>query len=152
MRQRAATRARRGKTNVSETVGVAAGIDVDRARSAGALTWLDARELLGTFMRGGTPDRERFMASLDALLEQSRRGDPHADVCAYGEMVDLLWKDGNADGAILLEAICGHHAHVVPTERYTEADADARLLRIALLEQRGRPRRRRAGRRASSWR
>ncbi len=36
-----------------------------------------------------------------------------AIVRAYGEMVDLLWKDGNVDGAVQLEALwneLGTHA------------------------------------------
>jgi signal transduction histidine kinase len=86
-------------------------------------------------------------------------------------MVDLLWRDGNTDGAVRLEelwndlatsfefqllcaygmgnfykssdsehfrAICRHHTHVVPTERYMRADADVRLVEITLLEQRAR--------------
>ncbi len=67
--------------------------------------WLDARETLQTFMVGARPDRDRFYASVGAVVESSRRSTPHAVVRAYGEMVDLLWKDGNVDGAVQLEAL-----------------------------------------------
>jgi hypothetical protein len=93
-------------------------------------------------------------------------------VRAYGEMVDLLWRDGKPQEAILLEEfwndlrnthsftllcayvmgnfykqsdaedfhkVCGLHSRAIPTESYREdADADARLLEVALLQQHAR--------------
>jgi PAS domain S-box-containing protein len=65
--------------------------------------WLDARDTLAAFMEGGMPNAELFRTTVggvfDALLENRR----YLVVRAYGEMVDLLWKDGNIDGAIALE-------------------------------------------------
>ena len=90
---------------------------------------------------------------------------------AYGEMVDVLWRDGNTDGAIRLEElweelgesyafsllcayamgnfykttdvgafreICHRHTHVLPTERYLEADDQLRAIEISRLQQRER--------------
>jgi hypothetical protein len=45
---------------------------------------------------------------------------------------------GRAEHAHGLEAICAEHGGVVPTERYTAAGDDARLVEIALLQQRAR--------------
>jgi signal transduction histidine kinase len=148
------------------------GFDVDGAARSGQLMLLDAREMLGTFMVGDVPDRERFRATVGAALEAAgRRGGSRTVLRLYGEMVDLLWRDGNTDGAIRLEelwndlahtyefqllcayamgnfykasdaerfqAICRNHTHVVPTERYLEADPDHRLIEITILQQRAR--------------
>jgi signal transduction histidine kinase len=77
------------------------GIDVDAARAAGELTLLDARETLAHFMIDSSPDRDRFMTTIGGVLEKVSGGDNR--VRAYGEMVDLLWRDGNPEGAITLE-------------------------------------------------
>jgi signal transduction histidine kinase len=77
------------------------GIDVDAVCTAGELTLLDARETLGKFMAGALPDRERFLTTIGGLLENISRGDRRPR--AYGEMVDLLWRDGNPEAAIALE-------------------------------------------------
>ena len=39
------------------------------------------------------------------LLEKAARGRPHCTVRAYGEMVDVLWKDGATAAAIRLEML-----------------------------------------------
>ena len=81
------------------------GFDVDVVRRRGQLTLLDARETLSAFMRGGMPDPERFDATIAPVLERSGRRSDHAVLRLYGEMVDLLWKDGNAEGAVRLEEL-----------------------------------------------
>lgn len=150
----------------------AEGFDVTSASSSGQLTLLDARETLRTFMDGALPDAARFKAILGGVLNAARARDGAPPVLRlYGEMVDLLWKDGNTDGAIRLEAlwndlatthtfsllcaysmgnfcnaadaerfreICSRHTHVVPTERYVQADDAARLVEISILQQRAR--------------
>jgi|GEM_PF-1668468 len=78
--------------------------------------WLDARETLQTFMVGARPDRDRFHATVGAAIESTRRSAPHTIVRAYGEMVDLLWKDGNVDGAVELEALWNELGR---TQRFT---------------------------------
>jgi PAS domain-containing protein len=76
--------------------------------AGGGLTLLDAREMLGTFMVGGSPDPALFRAHVGGTLEScARASDKNGStlVHAYGEMVDLLWKDGNRQGAIRLEEL-----------------------------------------------
>src|SRR5581483_8592486 len=106
------------------------------------------------------PDGQRLRATVGSAIERSLRGRNGAAACLYGEMVDLLWQDGNTEGAVRLEElwnelasthsfsllcvyamgnfyqevhahhfreICRQHAHVIPTERYTQADDEARL-------------------------
>jgi signal transduction histidine kinase len=81
------------------------GFPVDAACRRGWLTILDARETLASFMVGALPDARRFKATIGPVIERSIRLSDHPAVRLYGEMVDLLWKDGNTEGAIRLEAL-----------------------------------------------
>ena len=83
----------------------AKGLDPEATGRHQSSLWLDARETLSTFMVGATPDRSLFYSSVGAAIESSRRSTPHSVVRAFGEMVDLLWKDGNVNGAAQLEAL-----------------------------------------------
>jgi len=65
--------------------------------------FLDARETLSSFMLGDMPDAQRFQQSVGALIARNAAGDRR--VRAYGEMVDLLWRDGRAEAAIRLEEL-----------------------------------------------
>jgi signal transduction histidine kinase len=71
-----------------------------RGIDAVALTFADARETLTTFMRDGAPDFALFRTSIGGILD---RLGPRA--CVYGEMVDLLWRDGQRHAAIRLEEL-----------------------------------------------
>ena len=81
------------------------GIDVAAARRRGLLIDVDARETLNAFMVGSLPDEERFKKAAGSLIQRARRGGSKASVRAYGEMVDLLWADGNARAALRLEEL-----------------------------------------------
>jgi signal transduction histidine kinase len=89
----------------------AKGLEVSRPRQNGQVKWLDAGETLSAFMDGPEINPERFRNVVGSLLRASLRGSAHSSVRAYGEMVDLLWKDGNTDGAILLEDLWNELAH-----------------------------------------
>jgi MEDS: MEthanogen/methylotroph, DcmR Sensory domain len=80
-------------------------IDVPRARRTGDMVVLDAEDTLGTFMISGHPDAELFEFHVGSILEQVLRGRRNSQVRAYGEMVDVLWKQGSADAAIELEIL-----------------------------------------------
>ena len=122
-----------------------AGVDVETTKKRGDLLVLDARQTLATFMANGLPDADFFRASATSALEQLSRG-RNQTIRAYGEMVDVLWKDGMTDAAIKLEMlwnrlanshdfsllcgyamgnfykdagmrdICAQHSHVVPSD------------------------------------
>ena len=81
----------------------AKGIDTEYATRNGYLTMLDARETLAHFMTGASPDPVRFKQIIGSVLDKSMKAGTQTCVRAYGEMVDLLWKDGNTDDAISLE-------------------------------------------------
>jgi PAS domain S-box-containing protein len=81
----------------------AKGIDVDLA-CAGEQLWLaDARETLARFMVGDMPDWELFEAVVGGAIDLGRRRHRHARVRTYGEMADLLWREGHEAAAIRLE-------------------------------------------------
>lgn len=81
------------------------GLDLERLVATGQLTLLDARETLDAFMVGSMPDWERFAACIGSVIEKITSGFFRAKhgLRAYGEMVDLLWKDGNPQAALRLE-------------------------------------------------
>jgi hypothetical protein len=88
---------------IVENLGAAA-IDVERLKAKGELLLLDARQTLATFMADGQPDADFFKASAAIALEQLSRGRDKT-IRAYGEMVDVLWKDGMNAAAIKLEML-----------------------------------------------
>jgi PAS domain S-box-containing protein len=90
------------------TEGFLARLDDARVKLAvaeGRLHFLDARETLAQFMVKGSPDRDRFHRLLDEILSRATNGRSGARVRAYGEMVDLLWRDGSESAAIELEEL-----------------------------------------------
>ena len=120
--------------------------DTDEMQASGDLLVLDAREVMSTFMEDGRPDPARFHQSVPAAIAKVCAGRTDCTVRAYGEMVDLLWKDGLTTAAVRLEMlwnqlarthdfsllcgysmgnfykdaavedICGQHSHVVSAE------------------------------------
>ncbi len=81
------------------------GIDADQASAEGRLLLLDARATLTSIMIGDLPDAVRFEELIGAALDRVGAGSCHARPRAYGEMVDLLWQDGNRAGAVRLEEL-----------------------------------------------
>jgi signal transduction histidine kinase len=81
------------------------GLDTEYAARSGYLTMLDAHEMLAHFMDGPMPDVTRFNSTIGSVIKKSLSVSSHSCVRAYGEMVDVLWKDGNTDGAIRLEEL-----------------------------------------------
>jgi hypothetical protein len=80
-------------------------IDCDQARRNGDLVMLDAEEMLGQFMIGDVPDPELFEETMGLIVQQMLDGRGRIVVRAYGEMVDVLWKQGRTESAIKLEIL-----------------------------------------------
>jgi hypothetical protein len=78
-------------------------VDIDRAVDRGQLIVLDAEETLAQFMVDGRPDSDRFQANIGSVLDGAAERDARRGLRAYGEMVDLLWRDGNLSAAVHLE-------------------------------------------------
>ncbi len=83
----------------------ARGFDVDRLKQSGDLIVADAAEQLSMFMVDGLPDQALFGGAMISLIERACRGRTDCVVRAYGEMVDVLWKEGHAVAATKLEML-----------------------------------------------
>lgn len=83
----------------------AIGVDVSDVRKTGELQILDARKLLSAFMVGGQPDALLFKSNVGDVIERLCVGRTPCPIRVYGEMVDVLWQEGNTDGAIRLEIL-----------------------------------------------
>jgi len=81
------------------------GLDLNAARRRGSYIALDAADTLAKFMVRATPDPAKFAQVVGALIERSIQGPPLRRVRAFGEMVALLWAEGNSAGAIELERL-----------------------------------------------
>jgi hypothetical protein len=79
-------------------------VDVPRAIRQGDLIMLDAEATLDLFMVSSGPDPELFEENIGRLIEQASNG-RRTIVRAYGEMVDVLWKQGRTEAAIKLEIL-----------------------------------------------
>lgn len=80
---------------------------------SGQLELHDAELALRTFMRHGKPDWGDFRRSMGAVFERVRafgRGTTRA----YGEMVNLLWQEGQQEAAIRLEEHWNELARLYP--------------------------------------
>jgi len=137
----------------------ARGFDVVRMHAAGQLVMVDARKVMSGFIVDSVPDARLFTESTTRILERTARGREALTIRAYGEMVDLLWKDGYDVAAIQVEmlwnrlartqdfsllcgyamgnfykdacvaSICAEHTHVVGADG-TAVIADGRSLTI----------------------
>ena len=81
-----------------------AGIDVASLQQTNELLMLNDREMLNVFMEDGLPNPDRFHEVATAALRRVGRG-RETTIRAYGEMVDLLWKDGRSAASIKLEML-----------------------------------------------
>jgi hypothetical protein len=79
--------------------------DLTQLQAAGDLILLDARETLSRFMRDGMPDGTLFRDSMVPVIDRACRGRTDCVIRAYGEMVDVLWKEGKTAAAIRLEML-----------------------------------------------
>jgi hypothetical protein len=81
----------------------AGGADAEEYQRCGLYYAYDAAETLACFMVDGHPNPRRFRATIEPVIEvASQYG---SSVRAFGEMVALLWAEGNKAGAIELEIL-----------------------------------------------
>jgi signal transduction histidine kinase len=81
------------------------GVDTETLLASGELTMLDARGFLDTLMVDGRPDADAFRDQVGKVVASCERGSKGAGVRAYGEMVDLLAKDGDLEATIRVEEL-----------------------------------------------
>ncbi|MCU1426508.1 MAG: putative two-component sensor histidine kinase protein [Actinomycetia bacterium] len=81
---------------------VAGGHSTEDLTTHGRYQSLDAAGTLATFVRDGTPDAAAFASVIGTIISDAGRGS--RPVYVFGEMVALLWDDGNVAAAIELES------------------------------------------------
>jgi hypothetical protein len=81
------------------------GLDVVQLQRAGDVVLLDAQDTLDTFMVDGEPDAARFKEKMCDTLQQACRGRSDCTLRIYGQMVDVLWKEGKQEAALRLEML-----------------------------------------------
>jgi CheY-like chemotaxis protein len=94
----------------------AMGIDVAKAQSSGRYVAFDAAVILSSFMVDATPDPQRFDDAIGGVIRQMCQHDRR--VYAFGEMVAILWAQGNRKGAIELENLWNELAKEQPFTLY----------------------------------
>jgi hypothetical protein len=134
-------------------------VDVVELKRSGEFLLLDAREQLAHFMADGRPDAGSFKTMMCEVIERVCRGRSDCKIRIFGQMVDVLWQDGQQDAAIHLEMlwnqlahhqtfsllcgyamgnfykdsnfedICGQHTHVVSRDGLAEATTSAKAKR-----------------------
>lgn len=85
-------------------------------RNSGQIEFLDAATTIDQFMSADMPEWGRFRTTLSGVLDRVQalgRG-----VRIYGETPGILWKDGNAQGAIRLEELWNALARLYPFALY----------------------------------
>jgi anti-sigma regulatory factor (Ser/Thr protein kinase) len=90
-------------------------LDVEALRDEARYVPLDARETLNAFMSGSSPDAALFRDVVGGVIGAAAKTGRR--VRAFGEMVALLWDDGNVQAAIDLEwlwnALADEHSFVL---------------------------------------
>ena len=82
------------------------GIDVRRLKQLGDIVMVDAREMLDTVLAAdGMPHPRLFHHLLGSMFKEVARINPDRTTRAYGEMVNVLWKDGMTAAAVRLETL-----------------------------------------------
>jgi hypothetical protein len=79
------------------------GVDVEGAQARGQLTVVDADELLPRFMRDAMPDAPVFLGLAAEVIANARGQDRYPKVRWWGEMVNVLWEQGNVAASMSLE-------------------------------------------------
>lgn len=82
---------------------LANGVDVTSAKARGRYVSLDAAETLAKFMVDGTPEPGRFHEYMGGVIASLTDGPSR--IRAFGEMVAVLWAEGNHAAAIRLEEL-----------------------------------------------
>ena len=77
------------------------GSSIARAMDSDQYLALDAEAMLSMFMSNGWPDEELFNNFVTGILSRAKKGGRR--VRAFGEMVAILWAQGNSGATVRLE-------------------------------------------------
>jgi hypothetical protein len=87
------------------------GFEIEELFRRGQLTLLDAESTLPKFMRGNLPDGDIFKPLARQTIARARAGGKFPKVRWWGEMVNVLYVDGNPNGSNRLEQFFDEVAH-----------------------------------------
>jgi len=79
------------------------GLEVAAARVRGQYIPIDAAAMLSKFMVDGSPEPGRFAEVVGSMIARAAQGRRHVRI--FGEMVALLWAEGNRAAAVHLEEL-----------------------------------------------
>jgi PAS domain S-box-containing protein len=79
------------------------GLDPASAHARGKYFALDAAQTLAQILQEGSPDQQQFARIIGGLIEHAVKGQKPMRI--FGEMVTLLWQQGNPATALRLEAL-----------------------------------------------
>ena len=85
------------------------GFDIAAVAAADRYSALDAEKTLAKFMINGWPDDELFQTLIEQLLARAQSGGRR--VRAFGEMVAILWAQGNNGATVQLEHLWSRLCH-----------------------------------------
>jgi hypothetical protein len=80
-------------------------VNVHHALREGRLFFADAERTLSLFMRNGMPSKRLFVKHVGRLIKDASAASKLTGLTAFGEMVAILWAQGNKEGALALEAM-----------------------------------------------
>ena len=81
------------------------GFDWEEIRERAGCAFYDAHDTLRQFMVAGMPDADRFRKTMENVLAPWEGMGGRWTVRAFGEMVDVLFRDGRAEAALIVEAL-----------------------------------------------
>lgn len=117
---------------------IANGVDTTILKEQGRLACADAHELLSKFVVDGFPDRESFFFVVGDLITRARQSAWNAQrgVTVFGEVVAVLWEEGNRVAALQLESLWNDllydrefHLHCAYPRNMFRTDAEAAMIR-----------------------
>jgi hypothetical protein len=85
------------------------GIDLAKVEASRQLILLDAHQTLSSFMVNGMPDSHLFFKTVYPLMDSMSANFP--SIRAYGEMVNILWKEKNPEAVLQLESLWNELSH-----------------------------------------
>jgi hypothetical protein len=89
------------------------GIDIEKSRRSGQFVVKNAEDTLAGFMVADMPDWARFRRLVGSILEEVQAFG-RSTTRAYGEMVNVLWREGKPLAAVRLEEYWNELARLYP--------------------------------------
>lgn len=81
--------------------------DLKAIQEDGRFSLCDTHAMLAKFMVDGMPDAQLFSIALKQVIEKARSAawNTQPGLTVFGEMVAVLWQEGNIDGALRVEEL-----------------------------------------------